>query len=216
MRRTSGIALVLIIMAVIAVADERAITPDGRWVILKSDGTWIMEQKRTNLDAPPSPSKWTVSTSTDPMDDTERIVLYIAAEEGGSQYGDKPVLFFRWTDGYPELFVNWDTYISDDGAMVQHRFDDVDPERTIWTTSTSNEATFYGGSVHDFAHRVSQAETLVLRLNIPISGKQVTGVFDVRGLREEIERMPEIKNWYDSPSRSDGVKDTTDDASQKK
>ena len=181
------------LIALSSSADTRAITLDGRWVILKDDGTWVEEDEVSDVYKLPSPSMWYVSKSVDPLDDSTKINFQLTATKGENEYGNKPVLGIRWTKSGSELYINWMTYMGSD-IYVEHRIGEGQPSRTKWGNSADNKASFYHGNVVEMIVSLMNADIYIAKAT-PYGDNPVTAVFDVRGLRDKAAEYSELQEW---------------------
>jgi len=81
-----------------------------------------------------------------------------------------------------EVYVSWNSYITDNGQEVFYRFDDGDAEMEKSTVSTNNKSTFFRNP-ESIVKKLISSKKLVVRTQ-PYSESPVTSVFDITGLQE--------------------------------
>jgi len=125
-------------------------------------------------------SKWIDSSVTDPLDDSQTVVLMLDADPGDDNSGHPVSLIFRSDGQGSELYINWNASVGD-RSRVTIRVGFAPAETAEWTISTDGKATFYPKNPVDLMRRMQEADSLVARVT-PSSGKPVLAIFDVRGL----------------------------------
>jgi hypothetical protein len=125
-------------------------------------------------------SKWIDSSLTDPMDDSQAVVLMLDADTGDDISGHPVSLVFRSDGRGSELYINWNARL-DAGSHVTIRVGYAPAETAEWTISTDGKATFYPRDPVALMKRLQDADSFVARVT-PSAGKPVLAVFDVRGL----------------------------------
>jgi len=129
---------------------------------------------------PISASKWIDSSLTDPMDDSQTVVLMLDADSGDDSSGRPVSLIFRSDGRGSELYINWNAPV-DAGSRVTIRVGYAPAETAQWTISTDGKATFYPKDPVELMKRLQDSDSLAARVT-PSTGKPVLAVFDVRGL----------------------------------
>ena len=125
-------------------------------------------------------SKWIDSSLTDPMDDSQTVVLMLDADSGDDSPGRPVSLIFRSDGRGSELYINWNAPVSA-GSRVTIRVGYAPAETAEWTISTDGKATFYPRDAVELMKRLKDADSLAARVT-PSTGKPVLAIFDVRGL----------------------------------
>lgn len=125
-------------------------------------------------------SKWIDSSLTDPMDDSQTVVLMLDADSGDDNSGRPVSLIFRSDGRGSELYINWNARV-DAGSRVTIRVGYAPAETAQWTVSTEGKATFYPKDPVELMRRLQDADSLAARVT-PSAGKPVLAVFDIRGL----------------------------------
>jgi type VI secretion system protein VasI len=136
-------------------------------------------------------SKWEVSVQTDQMDDSKKIFFMLPAESATAY--DRVALFIRYQNGKTELFVAWGDYLGDN-SRVTVRFGNEDPYTEYWSKSSDSTATFCRNPV-SFIQKIADYDRLVMRIT-PYSEGPKTAVFDIRGLKEEVEPYNDDLEWF--------------------
>jgi type VI secretion system protein VasI len=132
--------------------------------------------------------KWYVERTKNPIDDTEKVVLALTADEGVSAFGQPIILFLRCQSRQFEFYISWNDYLASDGefgsewkyVLVRHGSDEAVPEQ--WSTSTDQKATF---AADPRAHlKQMLANTSFVAQITPYNASPITAVFDTTGLKE--------------------------------
>ncbi|QIG80564.1 type VI secretion system-associated protein TagO [Stakelama tenebrarum] len=144
---------------------------------------------------------WSISRETNPIDDTETVIVSLNAVEGSSSFGDAPRLVVRCQSNKTELYAIWHDYLGDDShnvydnwKYVTRRLGTEPSKKQRWGISTDNEATFYPTSPITMLKEMVDADRLVLQTT-PYNESPVTAVFDLTGSKEAISQVAEACNW---------------------
>ncbi|MGE6696847.1 type VI secretion system-associated protein TagO [Hyphomonas sp. NPDC076900] len=148
------------------------------------------------------PSKnWTVSDTTNPLDDTRTVIISTTSTSGRSSYGNSITLIARCKSNETELYINWNDYLGDDSSNVYSeykyvttRIGSAKAETNKWSVSTDSKATFAPGWAGEWIKRISKENELVVQTT-PYGENPVTAVFDVSGLRTAAEPLAETCGW---------------------
>lgn len=130
-------------------------------------------------------NKWAVDVKADPLDDSKVIMISNRAEDGDWLSRPTALVIRKEKDGL-ELYVCWSKYLGSE-ALVTMRVGKDEAETSQWAVSTDSHATFFPGSATDLLARMLKADQFVVRCT-PYSESPVTVVFDIRGLRKELEK----------------------------
>lgn len=156
-----------------------------------------------SLAAKPSPARsasvhgrgmWMVTDTTDPLNDSREVILYLDATSGRSVYGQPVNLVLRCRDGDTEVYVNWNSYISEDDGVVTMRVGTDSAEVDTWSVSTNNEATFYHGDPAQLIQRLIKANRLVVQTT-PYQENPITAIFDLQGLASSVKPLRDACGW---------------------
>ena len=111
------------------------------------------------------------------------------ADSGRSSW-DQPVwLVIRKSAERLELYIGWNSYLGSE-AVVTYRIGKEEPETKEWSLSSDSQASFYTGDTVDVISRMLKADQVVARCT-PYNESPITAVFDIRGLRKELEKYKE-------------------------
>ncbi len=177
---------------------EYATTDSGDRVILFDNGLWEFEYTTTTEESNPlgvtetTPSfvsKWHSSVKIDPIDDSRVASYILQADSGESVWGDPIYLIIRETDGFCELYINWDDYLGSDEVTVTHRVGTRTPVVQSWELSTDNQASFYPWNgepdIISLLVELMSADQFIARCT-PYNENPITAIFDIRGLAQEM------------------------------
>jgi len=146
-------------------------------------------------------SNWTVSDSTNPLDDSRTVVLSTVAKSGKSSWGKYITLIARCQSNKTEVYINWNDYLGDDSSSVYSEYKYVTTrigtsksEENKWSLSTDSKATFAPGWGGDWIKKISAADEFVAQTT-PYNESPVTAVFDVSGLRDAAEPLASTCGW---------------------
>ena len=143
-------------------------------------------------------ANWAVNIDTNPIDDSQSVVISTDAVEGRSDYGRAPALVLRCSSGETDFYIVWDDYIgSDEDAYVTSRVGDEQANRRLWGLSTDSTATFYPGNQAGLVNHIMEimnADRYVAQIT-PYNSSPVTAVFDVSGLTEVIKPLRDTCSW---------------------
>ena len=139
----------------------------------------------------PTTGEWVKSESIDPITDERMFGYALRADSGESVYGDDIVLAVRCKGTETDIFIDWQSFISTDEAIVTTRFDDGQPSPRGWSLSTDYTATFYPEMSNDsFLRKMAESERLVARVT-PYSENALTAIFNLRGADVVVESIME-------------------------
>ena len=131
-------------------------------------------------------SKWEVEVNSDPVTDDKVITACVPADSGRSTYGQPVWLIIRKTADRLEMYINWNSYMGSE-TVVSYRVGKDEPDTREWLLSSDKQASFYSGDVAEIVSRMIKADQVAARC-IPYNESPITAVFDVRGLKRELEK----------------------------
>ncbi len=144
--------------------------------------------------------KW-LSTSVNPLDDSETVVLSLVADSGTSKFGDPIKFIARCKSNKTEAYVIWGDYLGDDSRSVYSEWKYVTvrvgvskARRERWGISTDRKATFTANWAGAFLKELLDQDRLVLE-TIPYGENPSTAIFDVSGLRRVLGNLSGPCNW---------------------
>ncbi len=172
------ISISLLFLCIFLYSDQTTYTIDGRKVLLRDNGTWEYVQEQLN--------KWDVNDKIDPLDDSRILIFLLQADTGKGKFNDPVYLVIRYNKKDEreiwDVYIVWNSYLSDDGQEVFYRFDDGDAEMEESSVSNNNKATFFRNP-EAIVQKLLSSKKLVVRTT-PYSENSVTSVFDTTGLQE--------------------------------
>jgi type VI secretion system protein VasI len=132
----------------------------------------------------PTPNKgsWISTSFTDAINDTKTTIAILSARQGKSIFGEKFELILRCKNKQIEIYIDWESFIGMDSALVTTRLDDKAATTTGWSISTNYTSTFYPGRDAQYLQALMNANQLVARVT-PYSENTVTATFDLTGIR---------------------------------
>ena len=142
----------------------------------------------------PGLGRWVVNDTTNPLNDTRKVSLFLEASSGRSPYGRPVGLVLRCQDSKTEVFVAWNAFISDDEGDVTMRVGTDEAETANWSKSSDNEATFYPGDAPQLIQRLITANRLVLQTT-PYQESPITAIFDLAGLANAVKPLRAACGW---------------------
>jgi type VI secretion system protein VasI len=140
-----------------------------------------------------SSSKWTDSSSKDPLDDSRTIMLTLDSDSGHDSLGNPVSLILRFRDNRSEVYINWKTGLGDH-ATVSMRIGTERASTSTWTESANRKATFYPGDPIELIGKLKNVDTFLAKVT-PENGEPILAVFDVRGLGDIISRYASDVQW---------------------
>ncbi len=137
--------------------------------------------------------KWETDISTNPLDDSKTVLLYLVADTGTTRLGNKPALVLRCKGGVTEVYIAWQMYLGS-SASVTWRVGDTPATTSVWSLSTDKTATFYPGDKVAFIRQLLSATRFVAQV-IPYGESPITAVFDLTGIVNAIKPLRETCGW---------------------
>tara|TARA_B100001250_G_scaffold55793_1_gene43126 strand:+ start:1966 stop:2688 length:723 start_codon:yes stop_codon:yes gene_type:complete len=138
----------------------------------------------------PYPKKYgncIVTEKIDLMDDSKIILIFIPSEGD-----DNVTLYIRCNQNKIDLWINWDTYISNEPVRVQERLDKNEMFEMEWHPSNDGTATFHKYP-ESFIKNLLKSKKLVLRLT-PYNSNSITEVFMINNLKEALNHFKDNCN----------------------
>lgn len=144
-------------------------------------------------DQPAPAGKWQVIQETNPMDDSQTVILVLPENGVGDALGRKAELYLRCRSATLEAFISWQDYLASDGGYdtkakdVTLRWDSEVPATQRLSTSTDATATFLATPI-SFYKTLLQHQKLVAQVTPYNSGPR-TAVFELPGLKDSAEPL---------------------------
>jgi type VI secretion system protein VasI len=145
------------------------------------------------MSALPTEGKWSVSTKTNPLDDSKTVAMVLFADEGTSSYGERVSLVLRCKSNTTTAYINWKEYLGSE-ANVTYRIGTGDARTSRWSLSTDSQASFFPSNDISFIKQLMEADRFVAQVT-PYSEDPETAVFDIRGLSQAVVPLRETCNW---------------------
>jgi hypothetical protein len=175
MRHVCAVAILLVLFATSCGRPEPKL-PQTEPEKIRSDA----EQKLAELKG------WSLSTETDPMDNTPTVYLSKFAESG--QGG---MLTIQCIRRKTELVVATDDIL--DNGNVRMRFDDAKPQQQVWSESSNHRGLFAPDPI-SLARQLTKMDSFLFEYR-PFQKQPTTIVFKVNGLAEMLSSVAEPCGW---------------------
>ncbi len=137
--------------------------------------------------------KWLVESSINPVDDSRKVILYLEADSGASQWGNKIFLIVRCQSNKTEMFIKWHDYLGSD-VYVLTRIGSEKAETKEWNISTDSQGSFYPYKTISFLKRMMKANKLLAQVT-PYNENPVTAIFNTTGMSNAIKPLRETCGW---------------------
>ncbi len=138
--------------------------------------------------------KWLSSVTTNPVNDSRTVTLYLTADSGKSIYGKKASLIIRCQSNKTEMFVSFHAFLGMDSAQVTSRVDKRKAMVENWGLSTDKKAAFYPGSPIPEIKRMLNGKAYVAQVT-PYSATPITAIFDIKGIDVAIKELRKTCSW---------------------
>jgi type VI secretion system protein VasI len=144
--------------------------------------------------------KWRISRDKNPIDDSERVVLMLAADEGASRFKAPVTFVARCQSKKTEAYIIWGEYLGNDGdidedyKVVTVRVGSKSAKQERWGTSTDSEATFAPDWAGDLLKEMAGANKLVVQVT-PYDENPITAVFDTTGMKAALAPLMDVCGW---------------------
>lgn len=156
--------------------------------------------KSRNLDGPqeeevklPANSKWDVSITTNPIDDTRKVVAVLKADEGRSKW-NKPVMFVaRCQSNETDVYIVWNDYLDGSVKTVISRIGKAQATEWAWRISTNSQSTFHPNPIQ-LLKDMTKADVFIAQTT-PYNENPVTAIFDTTGIKEALKPLAKTCNW---------------------
>lgn len=137
--------------------------------------------------------KWDVRVSTNPIDDTTKVVLVLEADKGKSKWG-KPIYFVaRCQSNETDVYITWGDYLDGSIKTVISRIGKQPASEWGWSISSDNEATFHPRPIRLLKEMLSADRFLAQ--TTPYNENPVTAIFDTSGMKQALKPLAETCHW---------------------
>jgi len=205
----SALVTVVLVIAVSAKAftqDSEAVSPDAvltdlraaaaiedSTARLKAFDTIAQKYSKVTQTQVNDAGKWTVSESTNPMDDSQCIIFSLTADSGAGTYSDPVRLVIRFQSGETEVYIVWNSYLGDD-VRVTSRIGKQPSDTSKWSESSDSKASFYPDDPIELIKNLEGVDTYVAKVT-PFGENPITAIFDVRGLKSIASNYADALQW---------------------
>jgi len=145
--------------------------------------------------------KWNVTHSTNPVDDSQTVVVSLTADSGASRWGDRVRFYARCQSNKTEAYIFWGDYLGDDSSDVYSewknvtiRLGDQKAKKQRWGVSTDSKATFAPSWAGMLLQEIAKVDRLVVQTT-PYNESPVTAIFDVKGFENALPLLAETCGW---------------------
>ncbi len=138
--------------------------------------------------------KWSTSTKTDPLNDQSIYVAALVAESGQGRFGEQIVMIVRCNKNTTDLYINWESFLGTEEAIVTHRVGKEKAVRQAWTVSTDHQSSFYPVSPVSVLKKMATADSFVVSVT-PYSESPVTATFDISGAENALTDIRKGCKW---------------------
>jgi type VI secretion system protein VasI len=149
-------------------------------------------QEQVQIDLNPR-GKWQISTSKNPIDDTETVLVSLEAESGRGKYGRKVKFVVRCMSNKTEVFVDWDSFLDLEQIQVISRIGENKAETLLWDVSTDRKSSIRPRPIQ-FLKDIMNSDILVLKTT-PYGDNTITAIFDTKKLDKALELLRDVCGW---------------------
>ena len=148
----------------------------------------------------PAIGKWDVDRTTNPLDDSQTVVLALDADQGSDRWGNAVTMIIRCQSNRTEMYIAWRDYLGNDGdyrneyKRVTIRVGDASATTQNWSLSTDSKATFAPGAPIELIREMARTDTFVAQVT-PYNESPVTAIFDLTGMADALEPVMEVCGW---------------------
>ncbi|MBO0767031.1 MAG: hypothetical protein J2P50_20910, partial [Hyphomicrobiaceae bacterium] len=147
--------------------------------------------------------KWAVKQERDPIDDAERVVFFLQADEGQPRsLGATLDFIVRCRKGQVEVFLDYSAYLGLGRPSVTFRIGDAKPVTQVWNASGSYRAAF-APQPQQLLRQLFASNRFVAQLT-PYNEQPLPAVFDTAGLKTLLERHSQTCGWSAAPAQEAG------------
>ena len=135
---------------------------------------------------------WNVKSETNPINDSQTVVISMDADSGESRWGNKVTFIARCKNNSTDAYISWASYLGSDTRLTTRVGADEAHTYSV-STSTDNEATFIPTPVA-FLKMMAKSNKLVAQVT-PYSESPITAIFDTTGLENALVPLRETCGW---------------------
>ncbi len=136
--------------------------------------------------------KWSVSSETNPVDDTETVKITLDADSGTNRFGNRVHLIARCQSNKTDLYISWNDYLGSESSVLT-RIGNNKSVTSLWGLSTDSQATFHSNPIQ-FIKDMINDDKLIAQVT-PYSESPVKVTFDIAGLPAAIKPLREACKW---------------------
>jgi len=137
---------------------------------------------------------WHTSTSTDPLTDKAIYIAMLDADSGKGRFGGRIDMVVRCAKGKTEFYINWDSFLGTEGALLTYRVGKSKAVKSTWQVSTDHKSSFFPGSPAATLKAMIAAESFVASVT-PYSESPVTATFNTAGAGEALGEIRTACKW---------------------
>lgn len=137
---------------------------------------------------------WMVSEKKNPLDDSDTVVLSLAAMNGANTFGESPTLVARCLSNQTEVYIAWKTYLGSGNTTQIVRMGKHPAKHERWSISTDGSAAFSPGWGGNFLQDLEKVDMLTVQIT-PYGESPITAQFDVTGLSNLLPKIAKTCNW---------------------
>lgn len=137
--------------------------------------------------------KWNVINQTNPLNDTNSVILTLVADSGLSKWNKSISLIARCKNNKTELYINWGSYLGRK-ARITTRIGKNKATTKNWDISTDSKASFYRGKTITLLRTMAKNEKAIFQVT-PYNESPITAIFDIKGLNNALIPLAKECNW---------------------
>ncbi len=137
--------------------------------------------------------KWQVSDTTNPMDDTRKVTIFLHADSGTGQFGGRVRFAARCQSNKTEAWVSWNDFMGTDAVSVTYRVGDEEAKKYKWGLSTDNKATYIEKPI-PLLKQMMVTNKFIAQAT-PYNESPITAIFDTQGMENALKPLRETCGW---------------------
>ena len=142
---------------------------------------------------PSGVGKWSVSDTTNPIDDSRTVVAHLVSSTGRGRFGEPINLVIRCQSNRTDMYIDWKSYLGLDSTSVIFRIGSTPAKTQRWGLSTDNQATFHPGAIQAIKEMLEHGS--VVAQVTPYNESPVTAQFEIEGIANAIKPVRETCSW---------------------
>jgi len=145
---------------------------------------------------PEDKGKWVIRKDTSPIDDSEKVVLFVNSETPiTNKFGktSAPTMFLRCLENKTEVYIDFDSFIGTNRISVTTRVDKEKAKKERWGASSDHNAIFARNNI-SFIKNMLNKDKLLIQLT-PYGANTVMAEFDISGIENAIKPLRKACGW---------------------